>query len=373
MDSPTSYKPKLFLSYNHNNAVFADIIAQQIRLKTNDGIQISRYTSEVKYKDSFKKFMDSIEEHDFVLCIVSDDYLRSKACMYEVGEVIKDHNYSKKLLFVVLSEKDYTLLGRGIDAKSIPDIYNVHNRVKYAQYWQKEYEKLDKEIKELGEEEAKEYLLKDLKIIGDIYRNDISEFLDFLADSKGTSFSDLHHRGYADIIKWIIPDWNLRLFSDCNDYDALLRKSIEEVCKTTRTDYNQIALTAVTGSHQSGLVVFADNIGGRKQRYRTVAVGGLMFKAASTGEILYAKNVQVEDDYINAVGETKSELIVPIKINGKSVGIINSEAEVIDYYSEKMIERIKTIADCLAMALNRLGYSSIIHIDVIPYIHKISW
>lgn len=169
MDSSTSYKPKLFLSYNHNDTVFADMIAQQIRLKTNDGIQISRYTSDVKYKDSFKQFMDNIEEHDFVLCIVSDDYLRSKACMYEVGEVIKDHNYSKKLLFVVLSEKDYTLLRRGENAnKSIPDIYNVHTRVKYAQYWQNEYEKLYKKIKELGEEEAKEYLLKDLKIIGDI-------------------------------------------------------------------------------------------------------------------------------------------------------------------------------------------------------------
>ena len=370
MDSSTSYKPKLFLSYNHNDTVFADMIAQQIRLKTNDGIQISRYTSDVKYKDSFKQFMDNIEEHDFVLCIVSDDYLRSKACMYEVGEVIKDHNYSKKLLFVVLSEKDYTLLRRGENAnKSIPDIYNVHNRVKYAQYWQNEYEKLYKEIKELGEEEAKEHLLKDLKIVGDIYRNDISEFLVFLADSKGTCFSDLHHRGFADIINWIIPGWDLRLFSDCKDYDALLRKSIEEVSKTTRTDYNQIALKAATGSHQSGLVVFADNVGGRKQRYRTVAVNGLMYKVASTGRSINAKDVRTEDGYFNAVYETRSELIVPIKINGNTIGIINSEAEAVNHYSGNMIERVETIADCLAIALIRLGYSPTVQSKVIPYVH----
>lgn len=190
-----------------------------------------------------------------------------------------------------------------------------------------------------------------------------------MADSKGTSFSDLHHRGYADIIKWIIPGWDLRLFSDCNDYDALLRKSIEEVCKTTRTDYNQIALTAVTGSHQSGLVVFADNIGGRKQRYRTVAVNGLMYKVASTGRSINAKDVRTEDGYFNAVSETRSELIVPIKINGNTIGIINSEAEAVNHYSGNMIERVKTIADCLAVALNRLGYSPTVQSKVIPYIH----
>ena len=173
-----------------------------------------------------------------------------------------------------------------------------------------------------------------------------------MADSKGTSFSDLHHRGFADIINWIIPGWDLRLFSDCKDYDALLRKSIEEVSKTTRTDYNQIALKAATGSHQSGLVVFADNVGGRKQRYRTVAVNGLMYKVA-----------------FNAVSETRSELIVPIKINGNTVGIINTEAEAANHYSGNMIERVKTIADCLAVALNRLGYSPTVQSKVIPYIH----
>ena len=44
--------------------------------------------------------MDTIQEHDYVLTVVSDTYLKRQACMYEVGEIIKDHHYKDKLLFV---------------------------------------------------------------------------------------------------------------------------------------------------------------------------------------------------------------------------------------------------------------------------------
>lgn len=361
-------KPRLFLSYNHYDTVFADIIEQQIRRNTNDKIQISRYKTGVKYKDSFKLFMNSIEEHDFVLCIVSDYYLKSRACMYEVGEVIKNHNYREKLLFIVLSDNDYKAYTDKVNNRGATDIYDVHGRIKYTKYWQDEFEELEKVINGLNVE-ASEQQIGVLKEVGNIYRNDIGEFLNYLSDSKGISFGNSFNNGFTDIIKWMIPDWYSRFFSECNDYNILLHTAITEIVKITHTDYNQIALTAVTGGYQSGLVVFADNICGAKQRYRKVAVGGLMFKAASTGEIVYAKDVQDVEDYFEAVIETKSELIVPIKINGNSVGIINSEAEVVNHYSDSIIERIKTIADHLAVALIRLGYSPNIQSNIIPYVH----
>ena len=249
-------RPRLFLSYNQHDANFADIIEQQIRLNTNNKIIISRYTNEVKYKDSFKAFMNSIEEHDFVLCIVSDYYLKSRACMYEVGEVIKNHNYGEKLLFIVLSDSDYTSFPNKWGNRGATDIYDVHGRIKYTKYWQDEFEKLEKEINGLNVE-ASEQQIGVLKEIGNIYRNDIGEFLNYLSDSKGLSFSEFYNSCFTDIIKWVIPDWNSRLFTDCNGYNILLYQAINEIAKITRTDYNQIALKVATGSHQSGLVVFA--------------------------------------------------------------------------------------------------------------------
>ncbi len=101
----------LFISYTECDAPIVDIIENKIKERLKDRIRISRYT-ELQYKDSFMAFMNTIQDHDFVLTVVSDTYLRRQACMYEVGEIIKDHHYKDRLLFVVLSEKNENIMVR---------------------------------------------------------------------------------------------------------------------------------------------------------------------------------------------------------------------------------------------------------------------
>lgn len=86
----------LFISYSQCDTTIVEIIEKEIRNQMGNQIKISRYT-ELEYKASFKKFMNTIQDHDFVLTIVGDKYLKSQACMYEVGEIIKDHHYTDKL------------------------------------------------------------------------------------------------------------------------------------------------------------------------------------------------------------------------------------------------------------------------------------
>ena len=81
----TIKKKTLFVSYKAEDAPIADIIINTIQSKAGDKMEISRYT-DLAYKASFRQFMNSIEEHDYVMCIVSDKYLKSRPCMYEVGE-----------------------------------------------------------------------------------------------------------------------------------------------------------------------------------------------------------------------------------------------------------------------------------------------
>lgn len=71
----------------------------------------------------------------------------------------------------------------------------------------------------------------------------------------------------------------------------------------TRTDYNQIALGVKTDSHQTGLMVFADDIVLYKQsRYRLVAMDGLMVKKSYvTGNNILIDDVKKEKDYYCAV------------------------------------------------------------------------
>ena len=194
----------LFISYTECDNPIVDMIENVVRDKLGDKIRISRYTK-LEYKDSFKAFMDTIEDHDFVLSVVSDTYLRSQACMYEVGETIKSRHYTDKLLFVVLSEKERKYYGEGAPEKIGANIYGgAVARLEYIGYWKAKFESLESAIGVIGDHEATSEATKELRIIGQIYRRDIGEFLQFLSDENGKNFEKLYESDFEDIVNWIV-------------------------------------------------------------------------------------------------------------------------------------------------------------------------
>lgn len=202
-DSKKYENPKLFISYKECDVPIVDLLERVIRDKMDNQIEISRYT-QINYKESFKQFMNSIQDHDFVLSVVSDSYLRSQACMYEVGETIKDRHYKEKLLFIVLGENERKYYSGNAPEKISANIYGgALDRLEYVNYWKNQYESLEKMIKEINDYEATSNAAHELKEIGQIYRNDIGEFLDFLADENGMSFARLSENGFKSIIDWI--------------------------------------------------------------------------------------------------------------------------------------------------------------------------
>jgi len=365
----TTTKPKLFLSYSQKDECIANIIENQLRFLTNNGIDISRYTR-VPYKGSFRQFMNSIPDHDFVLSIVSDSYLKSQACMYEVGETVKDHNFEQKLLFIVLSEEDRKYYSEDDNYPVAAQIYGSETeRLTYTVYWKNKYEALKEKIREIGDFEATSKASDELREIGQIYRKDISIFLDYLVKSRGRCFDELYMDRFADILQWIFPGWESRLFTKCRTFPELLTTALMKIWESTLTDYNQIALTVKISSHQSGLVVFADNISETKQRYRLVVMEGLMGNAFATGNVINVADTNQDSKYFQAVGRTKSELVIPIKFQGNVIGVINSESEEASHYTRAMVKRLLIISDALSIALNRLGYIANMAADQIPYIH----
>lgn len=97
---------KVFLSYCHKESCIADLIENKIKEIAKNKIEISRDTKKLQYKDSLDDYMQSIKEHDYVISVISDGYLRSSPCMYEVTELMRDRNYYDKLLFVIISDHD---------------------------------------------------------------------------------------------------------------------------------------------------------------------------------------------------------------------------------------------------------------------------
>lgn len=117
------------------------------------------------------------------------------------------------------------------------------------------------------------------------------------------------------------------MFIKCTNYTELFAKAIQEIWDVTGTDYNQIVLSSKISSHENGLVVYADNISEKKQRYRLVIMEGIIGRAFATGNIINVKDAEKEKNYFCAVENTKSELVVPIQFQGNVIGVINSESE----------------------------------------------
>lgn len=134
MMSMESYESmKIFLSYSWLDDKLADNIDDKF---IDIGITLLRDRRDIKYRNSIKEFMKQIRNEDYVLIIISDNYLKSSNCMYEVTEFIKDENYKERILPIV---------------KSDVKIFNALDRSKYIRYWQNEYNKLKDETSDIDE------------------------------------------------------------------------------------------------------------------------------------------------------------------------------------------------------------------------------
>ena len=86
---------KIFLSYSWADKDVADIIDKDF---SSIGIQLVRDIRDISYRSSIKEFMHKVGKSDFVIMIISNEYLKSQNCMYEVNELVNTHEFEKRIL-----------------------------------------------------------------------------------------------------------------------------------------------------------------------------------------------------------------------------------------------------------------------------------
>lgn len=164
-------KINIFLSYCWNDSNEADRIYDYFRSSQN--IELHRDTIDIKKWESIKEYMQSIENMDYIILLISDAYLKSVNCMYEVLEVMRDRSYRDKIFPAVIYS----------------GIYSPITRAKYVKYWQDEFKKLENTLQEINVQNLGK-LSKDLKRIQDISSN-IAEFLDVVSDMNNPNIEDV--------------------------------------------------------------------------------------------------------------------------------------------------------------------------------------
>ncbi len=130
---------KIFISYSHANSKQVDLIEEYI--KSNFEVDIDRDIRKVKPLDDLVYFMQKIREADKVITVLSDSYLKSENCMYEVTELIKDDSlrepFLEKVIPIIISPDDNPF-----------KIYEFNTQNLYLDYWLKEIQEVESFIKQ---------------------------------------------------------------------------------------------------------------------------------------------------------------------------------------------------------------------------------
>ena len=153
------------------------------------------------------------------------------------------------------------------------------------------------------------------------------------------------------------------------DLADLLTRTLTELESITRTDYNQVFLDNQSG-HVGRLLAVADAIPRHKQRYRMAIYDGLLGSVYASGRTLNSGNVLSLQGYFHAVPETRSELVVPIKSNDRVVGVLNSESEDDNYFTETLQEQVEQLADAFGGLLPAVGWNPRTAENVIPWLQR---
>lgn len=177
-------KQKIFLSYCQRDTDVANLIEEKLMPFVDKDFYISRDMREVKFRESFKKFMDTVREHEYVMMILSDSYLKSVNCMYEVTEAFKDKDFESKILFFVLSEDDRKYYQTEVPENIAANIYTPMGQAQYTLYWQEEAQKIREKIAQINEPVHSRGLSEQLTKIRKI-EMDLPDFFAYISDAKG--------------------------------------------------------------------------------------------------------------------------------------------------------------------------------------------
>lgn len=179
---------EIFLSYNWNNKIEADTIEKNL---SSIGIDIKRDVNDLKYKDNLRDFMSQIAESDFALILISNDYLKSPNCLFELTELAKDGDYNQKILPII------------VDGTSF---YSIEDKMVLVQFWEKKCEDLETLIKTVSPTNAIN-LISELKFYKNILSS-LDDFLQNITERLNLKYSDAIKTNFKELLDFIGYDSN---------------------------------------------------------------------------------------------------------------------------------------------------------------------
>jgi hypothetical protein len=129
----SDYEQSVFISYAWKGES-EEIVNQIDKALQERGLKIIRDKRDLGYKGSISEFMERIGRGNCVIVVISDKYLRSPNCMFELVEIADGKQFHDRIFPVVLNDAN---------------IYDPIKRIEYVKYWETKRAELAEAMKTL--------------------------------------------------------------------------------------------------------------------------------------------------------------------------------------------------------------------------------
>jgi internalin A len=190
---------ELFISYawgddteeGQRRAAAVDSICSALAAKN---IDIHRDKADLSSGDRIREFMDRLIEGDLIVAVLSDKYLRSPFCMYELFGIFRRcrdqaEGFLAHVIPIVLPDAK---IGRAVD------------RLKYAAFWKQERDELEQATRGLDDVAyAGVEIIKEYRLVDEFARN-VADMLAYLNDKlMPRDLTRMERDSFAEIVRLI--------------------------------------------------------------------------------------------------------------------------------------------------------------------------
>ncbi len=149
-------KSTIFLSYSQENKEIADCIEEKLG---DLGYDVCRDVHAVETWDSLKSYMRSIRNKDYAVFLVSDAFLKSDNCLFEIMQFLKEREYNRRAFPISISFSREAKIRREKDGKPT-SMFSLEYMIEVVQYWQERAKQLEALILQLTPENIGELALE---------------------------------------------------------------------------------------------------------------------------------------------------------------------------------------------------------------------
>jgi hypothetical protein len=150
------------------------------------GVTIVRDKRDLGFKGRIKGFMEQLGRGKAVIVVISEKYLKSENCMFELVQIARNGQFSDRIFPIVLADAQ---------------IYKPVQRIKYVQHWEQQIKELDEAMKSVSSANLQGFR-EEIDLYTEI-RNTIAELTNIIKDMN-TLTPDMHtESGFAELFKAI--------------------------------------------------------------------------------------------------------------------------------------------------------------------------